>query len=156
MRLRGQSALECARRPKAGGPTWTVASRRLWMARLRDPLFGVRGCGTGRSPRVSARDETKPTHCVCTSLVEERASSLRPVESALFRVTPEDYLLERKVLLSDGSRWVPPMPDGFVEGQPGLSCKNWLFDGSHETPLNLRTDRNQAARSHWGPQRLAT
>jgi len=48
----------------------------------------------------------------------EGGSSLKPGERAMYRLHPQDDVLEYKVLLAGCCLWVPLIPDVEVEGEP--------------------------------------
>lgn len=53
-------------------------------------------------------------------------------------------LLERKVLLSDGWCWLPVVPHGEVEGEPGLTWKRCLFDYSHLAQIHSHRAQSES------------
>ena len=57
---------------------------------------------------------------------------MKPSERALYRLSPEDEVLERKVNLSTCSIWVPVIPDASVLGEdPPMNWRRWMFEFAH-------------------------
>ena len=67
----------------------------------------------------------------------EGGSCLKPGERAMYRLHPQDDVLEYKVLLAGCCLWVPLIPDVDVEGEPTrISWRRWLFEYAHASALN--------------------
>ena len=62
---------------------------------------------------------------------------MKPGERAMYRLHPQDDVLEYKVLLAGCCLWVPLIPDVDVEGEPTrISWRRWLFEFAHASALN--------------------
>ena len=64
------------------------------------------------------------------------AGRVKPLESALYRRSPLDGVLERQMILAVAVLWVPFIPDGYVPfpaaAEKPVTWRRWLWSQAHE------------------------
>ena len=120
--------------PLMGGSNCRAALLKAQMAspQLQGTIAQIRAELAGRD--VSQKDDKGVA-----------AVSMKPAERVLYRLSPADEVLERKVILANCSLWVPVAPNETVEGEdPAMSWRRWMFEFAHASALNPRRSSGES------------